>query len=105
MSLSAGPVDRLADARAEQRDVEDIAAEFAFLGGQQVEQQTGKSLRDKSLGDISVARTEARGAAAMRENDKPMWLLRQEKRPLQSLGADCDVDRPEVARHLEPRSF
>ena len=37
----------------------------------------------------------------MRENDKPLWRLRQVQRSLQSMGADRDVGGREVARHRD----
>ena len=35
----------------------------------------------------------------MRENDEPLWRLRQVQQSLQSMGADYDVGSSEVARH------
>jgi hypothetical protein len=55
-------------------------------------------LRDEPLGDISVARTSARGAAAMREMMSPV-AIEAVQRSLQSMGADYDVGGREVARH------
>jgi hypothetical protein len=54
----------------QKRNIEDIGAIGFLLHGQQVEQQGRDAARVQRLGDGRVARTEAAGAAAVREHDE-----------------------------------
>ncbi len=98
--LLLDPIERLFEPPGQQRDIEDLVAIAGFARQQEVEQQRGEPGLVERASNLSIARAQPTGSAAVGEEDDAARSVRNRQQSLEPQGKDLDVLRAGQRRPL-----